>query len=149
TRSALELRGGEAEIPDILKGALTARLDRLGGAKEVAQLAAALGREFSYELLRAASPLHEEALARAVAGLVSAEILHRRGAGLGATYLYKHALIQDAAYQSMVKGARQALHLRVAEALVARFPEVVAEQPEVLARHYIEAQRPEQAIEPL
>ena len=87
-----------------------ARLDRLAPAKEVAQLAATLGREFSYDLLQSVSPLDEASLPQALAKLVAAEVLYQRGLPPQATYLFKHALIQDAAYQSLLKSKRQQYH---------------------------------------
>jgi class 3 adenylate cyclase/predicted ATPase len=126
-------------IPATLHDSLLARLDRQGDAKEVAQLASALGREFSYELLRAVAPWEEPTLRAALGRLVEAELLYQRGLPPEATYTFKHALIQEAAYQSQLKSRRQQVHRRIAEVLAARFPEVAAAQPELLAHHYTEA----------
>src|SRR4029077_17580325 len=100
---------------------LTARLDRLGTAKEVAQLAAVIGRTFSLELLAAVSPWPEATLQRELRHLVQAELVYRRGFGSQTRYFFKHALVQDAAYESLLKREQQQLHLRIAEALAARF----------------------------
>jgi predicted ATPase len=118
-----------------LQDALMARLDRLAAVKEVAQLGAVLGREFAYELLRAVTPLDEATLQQALARLVEAELLYQRGVPPQATYVFKHALIQDAAYQSLLKSTRQQLHQRIAQALAERFPETAETQPELLAYH--------------
>jgi len=126
-------------IPATLQDALMARLDRLATIKDVAQLAAVLGREFPYVLLRAVSSLDEGALQQALARLVEAELLYQRGLSPQATYLFKHALIQDAAYQSLLKSTRQQYHQRIAQVLEAQFPETCATQPERLAQHYTEA----------
>ena len=100
-----------------------ARLDRLATAKELAQLGAVLGREFSYELLQAVAPLDEATLQQGLAQLVEAELLYQRGLPPQATYLFKHALIQDAAYQSLLKSTRQQYHQRIAQVLAERsFP---------------------------
>jgi hypothetical protein len=123
-----------------------ARLDRLSTVKGLAQLGAAIGREFSYALLRAVSPWDEDLLKEALAQLVAAEFLHQQGAPPHATYRFKHALIQDAAYQSLLKSARRQHHQRIATALESGFPEVVASQPELLAHHYTEARLVAQAI---
>ena len=104
-------------IPATLQDALMARLDRLAVVKEVAQLGAVLGREFAYELLRAVAPLDEATLQQALARLVEAELLYQRGVPPQATYVFKHALIQDAAYQSLLKSTRQQYHQRIAQVL--------------------------------
>ena len=133
-------------IPATLQDALMARLDRLAVVKEVAQLGAVLGREFAYELLRAVAPLDEATLQQALARLVEAELLYQRGLPPQATYIFKHALIQDAAYQSLLKSTRQQLHQRIVQVLEARFPETAETQPELLAHHYTEAGLTGQAI---
>ena len=127
-------RGVEA-IPASLADSLMGRLDRLSTAKEVAQRAAVLGREFAYPLLAATVGMDEAALRQGLARLVDAEILFARGEPPAATYTFKHALIQETAYQSLLKRTRQRLHARVAEVLEERFPERVAAEPEVVARH--------------
>jgi class 3 adenylate cyclase len=126
-------------IPATLQDALMARLDRLAVVKEMAQLGAVLGREFAYELLQAVAPLDEATLQQALARLVEAELLYQRGLPPQATYVFKHALIQDAAYQSLLKSTRQQFHQRIAQVLAQRFPETVETQPELLAHHYTEA----------
>jgi predicted ATPase len=131
-------RGMEA-IPASLADSLMARLDRLSAAKEVAQRAAVLGREFGYPLLAAMVGMGEAALRQGLGRLVDAEILFARGEPPAATYTFKHALIQETAYQSLLKRTRQQLHARVAEVLEERFPERVASEPEVIARHYDQA----------
>jgi len=133
-------------IPATLQDALMARLDRLGAAKEVAQLGATLGREFSYDLIRAVSPLDETSLQQALAKLVEAEILYQHGVGQLTRYFFKHALIQDTAYQSLLKSTRQQYHRQIAPTLVERFPETVETQPELVAHHYTEAGLIVQAI---
>src|SRR5262249_49413501 len=133
-------------IPATLQDSMMARLDRLATVKEVAQLGATLGREFSYELIQAVSPLDERSLQQALARLVEAELLYQRGQPPQARYLFKHALIQDAAYQSLLKSKRQQYHQQIAKMLEERFPEIVEMQPELLAHHYTEAGLIEQAI---
>jgi predicted ATPase len=126
-------------IPATLHDSLMARLDRLGTVKEVAQLGATIGREFSYELLQAVSPLDEVTLQHGLKQLVEAELVYQRGLLPQAHYLFKHALIQDTAYQSLLKSTRQQSHRQIAQVLEGRFPETVATQPELLAQHYTEA----------
>jgi len=133
-------------IPTTLQDALMARLDRLGPAKEVAQLGATLGREFSAELLQAVSPLDGETLQRALVKLGEAEILYQRGLPPQATYTFKHALIQDAAYRSLLKSTRQKYHQQIANVLEEEFPETKETQPELVAHHYTEARLATQAI---
>ena len=133
-------------IPATLQDALMARLDRLAPVKDVAQLGAVLGREFSYALLRAVSPLDEATLQQALAQLVEAELLYQRGTPPQATYIFKHALVQDAAYQSLLRSTRQQYHQRIAQVLEAQFPETAETQPELLAHHYTEAGLGEQAV---
>jgi predicted ATPase/class 3 adenylate cyclase len=133
-------------IPVTLQDALMARLDRLGVVKEVAQLGAVLGREFPYALLRAVTPLEEPTLQQGLAQLVEAELLYQRGHPPQATYLFKHALVQDAAYQSLLRSTRQQYHQRIAQVLEARFSETVETQPELLAQHLTEAGLMERAV---
>ena len=123
-------------IPATLQDALMARLDRLAVVKDVAQLGAVLGREFPYELLLAVARLDEVTLQQALAQLVGAELLYQQGVPPQATYIFKHALIQDTAYQSLLKSTRQQYHQRIAQVLTSRFPETVERQPEVAAHHY-------------
>jgi class 3 adenylate cyclase/predicted ATPase len=139
-------RGAAVAIPATLQDSLMARLDRLVTAKGLAQLGATLGRHFSYALLQAIAQLDEETLQRELQRLVTAELLYQRGVPPQATYLFKHALIQDVAYQSLLKSTRQHYHQRIAQVLEARFPEVVATQPELLAHHYTAAGCIEQAV---
>jgi class 3 adenylate cyclase/predicted ATPase len=126
-------------IPTSLQDSLMARLDRLAQVKEVAQLAAALGRTFSHDLLRAVSPLDEPALDAALTQLVDAQLVYRRGLPPDASYEFKHALVQDTAYQSLLKSTRQQYHSRIARVLEERFPDIAEAEPEVLARHFSEA----------
>jgi class 3 adenylate cyclase/predicted ATPase len=133
-------------IPATLQDSLMARLDRLGPAKGVAQVGATIGRQFAYELLQAVSPLDEETLQRELGRLVDAELVYQSGIPPRAIYMFKHALIQDAAYQSLLRTTRQQYHQRIAQVLEAQFPEVAALQPELLAYHYTEAGLSEQAI---
>jgi len=133
-------------IPDTLQDALMARLDQLNTAKEVAQLGAVLGREFAYELLQAIAPQDEDTLHAGLAQLVTAELLYQRGRPPRSRYMFKHALIQDAAYASLLKSTRQQVHQQVAQAFEARFPTVVETQPELVAQHYTAAGCHEQAV---
>src|SRR3990170_4139523 len=126
-------------IPTSLQDSLMARLDRLGTVKEVAQLGATLGREFTYEILQAVSPLDEKTLQAELGKLVEAELLYQRGLPPESRYFFKHALIQDAAYQSLLKSKRQQYHRKIAQILEERFPETVETEPELLAHHYTEA----------
>jgi TOMM system kinase/cyclase fusion protein len=146
TKAVLESVGayGRAPLPSILIPAtlhdsLMARLDRLTTGKEVAQLGAMLGREFNYELLRAVSPLDETTLQRELGRLVEAELLYQRGVPPQARYVFKHALIQDAACQSLLKSTRQQYHKQIAQVLEEQFAETKETQPELLAHHYTEA----------
>ena len=144
-----ELRGSlpALAIPSTLQDSLMARLDRLGSSKEVAQLGATLGRDFSYELLAALSPFGRESLEQALTELVQAELLYQRGTPPHATYTFKNTLTQEAAYYSLLRTKRQRYHRDVARALEERFPETVAAQPELLAYHYGEAGIPASAVE--
>jgi class 3 adenylate cyclase/predicted ATPase len=133
-------------IPDTLQDALMARLDQLNQAKEVAQLGAVLGREFPYDLLQAIAPQDEDSLQAGLAQLVGAELLYQRGRPPRARYLFKHALIRDAAYASLLKSTRQQVHQQIAQVLEARFPALVETQPELVAQHYTAAGCTEQAV---
>ena len=126
-------------IPTTLHDSLMARLDRLAAVREVVQLGATLGREFTYELLQAIWPLDEETLQRGLRRLVDAELIYQRGLPPQARYVFKHALIQEAAYQSLLKSTRQRYHQQIAQVLETRFPDTVKTQPELLAHHYTEA----------
>jgi tetratricopeptide (TPR) repeat protein len=134
------------EIPATLQDLVMARLDRLEGDREVAQFAATLGREFSHELLSAVATVDEPTLQAELAKLVQAEILHAKGRPPRCTYFFKHALLEDALYNALVKTKRQQFHRRVAETLEARFPQTVETQPELLAYHCTEAGLTEKAI---
>jgi predicted ATPase/class 3 adenylate cyclase len=133
-------------IPATLEGSLLARLDRLAPAREVAQVAAAIGREFSYELLAAAAPLPQEELLAALEHLVESGLVFRRGVPPHANYSFKHALVQDAAYATLVRAKRQRLHATIAAAIEQKFPETAQTQPELLAYHHTEAGQAEAAI---
>jgi predicted ATPase len=134
-------------VPATLHAPLLGRLDRLGpSAKNVAQAGAAIGRDFSYELLAAAVPLAEPELQEALRRLVEAGLVFQRGVPPAAEYLFKHALVQDTAYSTLLRGPRQGLHRRIAEALEQRFPDLVQTRPEILAHHYGEAALPDKAI---
>ncbi len=126
-------------VPASLHASLMARLDRLGPAKEVAQIGAAIGREFSHALLAAVVRKPEAELEAALARLLAAGLLFRQGVPPNATYLFKHALVQDAAYGTLLREPRRALHARIAETLESKFAEVAENQPELLARHCTEA----------
>ena len=145
-RYELQAPLGSLAIPATLHDSLMARLDRLPEARPVAQLAATIGREFSYELLGAISALDETALQRELARLVEAEILYQRGLPPSAHYVFKHALIQEAAYQSLLRSTRQQHHRRIAAVLAERFPEASELHPELAAHHYTEAGLAAEAI---
>ena len=134
-------------VPATLHASLLGRLDRLGpAAKNVAQVGAAIGRDFSHELLAAAAPLAEPELREALRRLVEAGLVFQRGAPPAAEYLFKHALVQDTAYSTLLRGPRRALHRRIAEALEERFPDFVETRPEIVAHHYGEAAIADKAI---
>ena len=152
TKAVLEAEGeGEAQrtaagipspsvaVPASLHASLMARLDRLGSAKEVVQIGAAIGREFSHALLAAVVPKPEADLKSALGRLNEAGLVFRQGAPPHATYLFKHALVQDAAYGTLLRETRRALHARIAQALESQFAEIAESQPELLARHCTEA----------
>jgi predicted ATPase len=126
-------------IPMTLHASLMARLDRLASVRQVAQIGAAIGREFAYALLHAVARRPEDELRAALARLVASELVFQRGTPPEAVYAFKHALVQDAAHGSLLRSARQQLHAQIAEALEAHSPELMDSQPEVLARHYGEA----------
>jgi predicted ATPase len=143
-----ELTGplSEISIPATLQDSLMARLDRLPTIREVAQLGSVLGREFAYEMLQAIASLEETTLRKGLDQLVDAELLYQRGRPPHAKYIFKHALVQDAAYQSLLKRTRQYYHQQVAELLEASFPETVKTHPELLAHHYTEAGQVDSAV---
>jgi predicted ATPase len=149
TRLLLERgeQGGIQAIPPTLQQSLTARLDRLGPAREVAQIAAVIGRGFSYPLVRAVAKMEDEALATALERLAEADILLVQGLPPESEYRFKHALIQDAAYENLLKSSRQALHRRTGEVLRDCFPDAAAAAPEALAHHFTQAGLTDAAIE--
>jgi predicted ATPase len=134
-------------IPATLQDSLMARLDRLARDKELAQTAAVIGREFSHALLAAVADRPEPELQTALDRLVSSELVFRRGVSHNATYSFKHALVQDAAYQSLLKSRRRQLHARIARVLKERFPEAAEVEPELLAHHRTEAGFTQQAVD--
>jgi predicted ATPase len=136
----------ELSIPATLQDSLMARLDRLPTLREIAQWGAVLGREFTYEMLHSLAPLEEPVLQTGLGQLVKNELLYQRGRPPRSRYIFKHALIQDAAYQSLLKRTRQQYHQRIARALEEQYPETAKTEPELLAHHYTEAHLPEKAI---
>ena len=160
TKAVLESEGeGEAQrtdgavpspalaVPASLHASLMARLDRLGPAKEVAQIGAAIGRQFSYALLASVVRQREAELGSALDRLIAAGLLFRQGSPPHATYLFKHALVQDTAYGTLLRGQRQELHARIAKVLEQEFQETIGAQPETLAHHYSQAGLVDLAIE--
>ena len=138
-RTAATIPSSAVEVPATLHASLMARLDRLGSAKEVVQTGAALGREFPYALLAAVMRKPEADLHSALDRIVAAGLLFRQGVAPEATYLFKHALVQDAAYGSLLREPRRVLRARIADILESQFGEIAQNQPEVLARHCAEA----------
>jgi class 3 adenylate cyclase len=133
-------------IPTSLHDSLLARLDRLASVRLMAQIGAAIGREFSYTLLRAVSRLPEDEVQTALARLVASELVFQRGTPPDAVYSFKHALVQDAAHGSLLRSTRQQLHAQIAEALESHSTEVIDSQPELLAQHYAEAGLVEKSV---
>jgi predicted ATPase len=133
-------------IPTTLHASLLARLDRLASVRLVAQIGAAIGREFPYALLRAVSHLPEDELQTSLASLVASKLVFQRGTPPDAVYSFKHALVQDAAHGSLLRGPRQQLHARIAEALETLSPEIMDSRPELFAQHYAEAGLVEKSI---
>ena len=138
-QTAAAIPSSSLAVPASLHASLMARLDRLGPAKEVAQIGAAIGREFSHALLAAVVRKPEAELRSALDRLIDAGLLFRQGVPPHATYLFKHALVQDAAYGTLLREPRRALHARIAETLESQFAEIAESQPELLARHCTEA----------
>jgi predicted ATPase/class 3 adenylate cyclase len=136
----------QLHIPATLQDSLMARLDRAPRLREVAQLGSVLGREFAYDMISGLAGIEEEILQSGLGQLVAGELLYQRGRPPRSRYLFKHALIQDAAYQSLLKRTRQQYHQQAAKLLEDRFPEVASTQPELVAHHYTEANCPAQAI---
>jgi class 3 adenylate cyclase/predicted ATPase len=154
TKAVLETSSGSAisatsaMVPATLHASLIARLDRLGSTpKEIAQVAAAIGRDFPYELLAAAAQRTEKELRDAVGRLVEAGLVFQRGVPPQATFLFKHALVQDTAYSLLLRGPRRALHARIARVLEEQFPEVAETQPEILAHHFTQAGMSAEALD--
>jgi tetratricopeptide (TPR) repeat protein len=145
-RTAAAVPSPTLAVPASLQASLMARLDRLGPAKDVGQIGAAIGREFSHALISALVMKPEPELLLALDRLIAAGLLFRQGVPPHASYLFKHALVQDAAYSSFLRKHRQQLHARIAETLETRFPELVSTQPQVLAHHWTEANLTEKAI---
>jgi class 3 adenylate cyclase/predicted ATPase len=146
-RYELTLEAPALAIPTTLNGSLMARLDRHPGAREIAQTGSVVGREFSLEMLAAVSRLPESKLTTALDRLVEADLLKRKGAGPRASYRFKHALVQDAAYESLLISKRQDFHARIAQVLEQRFPDVVATEPALLAHHHTRGGSPAAAVE--
>jgi predicted ATPase/class 3 adenylate cyclase len=145
-RTASAIPSPALAVPASLHASLMARLDRLGPAKEIAQVGAAIGRQFSYALLASLVRQREVELASALDRLIAAGLLFRQGAPPHATYLFKHALVQDTAYSTLLRSDRQQLHARIAEVVERRFPERITREPELLAHHLTEAHEIERAI---
>lgn len=134
-------------IPSSLEDSLMARLDNQAPIKEVAQLAAMLGRSFSHELLAAVWPRDQATLEDGLSNLVAADLMYQRGLPPEASYEFKHALVQDAAYQLLLKSTRQQYHGRIAEALEQLFPDMEKRRPEIFAHHWTEAHQPRKAVD--
>jgi DNA-binding winged helix-turn-helix (wHTH) protein/predicted ATPase len=133
-------------VPPTLQASLAARLDRVAAARPIAEIGAAIGRQFSYELVQAVCGLAEPELQAALARLVAARLLSQRGTPPDAVYSFKHALVQDAAYAGLLRDARRQLHAQIADALEACDPGLADSQPELLAQHYTEAGSPEKSV---
>jgi predicted ATPase len=146
-RYVLRGRIPETAIPTTLHGSLMARLDRATSAKEVAQLAACIGREFSHEMLAAASTLEADALRAALDELSDNQLIDRAGLPSAQIYVFRHALVQEAAYQSLPKTRRRELHACIADVVEARFPKIITRQPEWLAHHLAQSGRAARASE--
>jgi predicted ATPase len=142
TRAVLENGSAKItgrEIPATLHDSLMSRLDRLGPAKEVVQIGAVLGGEFSYELLHAVHPIPETELQRHLRSAIDAELVYARGIAPEASYQFKHALIRDAAYEALLKSRRKELHRLIAQTVDGKFPTLKEKDPEMLAHHWSEA----------
>ncbi len=149
TKSVLETAtgpGATIEVPATLQDSLEARLDRLGTAKEVAEIGSVIGRSFDYDLLSRVTPLDSTALETALDALVESGLATVRGAPPNASYMFKHALVQDTAYASLLRERRSQIHGRIAVALQEIFPDIDGTEPELLARHFTEAGQTETAI---
>jgi predicted ATPase len=139
--------GAQFAIPTTLHASLLARLDRLAPTREVAQIGAALGRSFSHELISAVAQIPQEKLDEALEQLVAAELIYRRGTPPNAEYTFKHALVQDTAYGTLLRSRRQQFHGRIAAVMEGQFPEIVEAQPEMLAQHCVQAGLMDRAVE--
>ncbi len=139
-------RAGSLAIPLTLRDSLMARLDRFTPVKEIAQIGAAIGREFSYELIAAVAPHSRPERDQALAQLTASGLALQQGTPPDAVYTFKHALVQDAAYNSLLRRRRQELHGRIAKVIEERWPDTAAAEPELLAHHYTEAKQPDKAI---
>ena len=146
-RTTASIPSPRLAVPASLQASLMARLDRLGSAKEVAQIGAAIGREFSHALLSAVMGKPEPELAAALERLIATGLLFRQGVAPHASYLFKHALVQDAAYGTLLRDPRRSLHARIVETLESQFQEIAETQPELLARHCSEAALIEKAAQ--
>ena len=145
-RTAAAVLSPARAVPASLQASLMARLDRLGAAKKVAQIGAAIGREFSHTLLSAVVSKPEAELVSALDRLISTGLLFRQGAPPHASYLFKHALVQDAAYGTLLREPRRALHARIAEAFETQFTEIAESQPELVAQHFTDGALFEKAV---
>jgi predicted ATPase len=139
-------RAGSLAVPLTLRDSLMARLDRFTPVKEIAQIGAAIGREFSYELIAAVAPHSGPALDQALAQLTQSGLAFQQGTPPDAVYTFKHALVQDAAYDSLLKARRTQLHGKIAKVIEERWPQTEATEPELLAHHYTEARQPAKAV---
>ena len=148
TKTLIEDKGTKERVPvpSSLQAALLSRLDRLGPAREIAQIGAVIGREFSYDLIATVAATSAADLRSALTELEQAGLLHSRGELPGRTYIFKHALVQDAAYATLLRGRRQELHERTAHAIERDHPEISQRQPELIARHYTEAGQTDAAV---
>ena len=133
-------------IPTTLQDSLMSRLDRLGASREIAQIGAALGRSFPHQLIAAVAPISEAALRNALDQLTGADLMYRRGEPPDATYIFRHALVQDVAYESLLRSRRSQLHSRIADVLTGQFMQSVDSEPEIMAHHLARAGRIEEAI---
>ncbi len=133
-------------VPTTLHESLMARLDRMATVKDVAQLGATIGREFTYELIHLVSQLDHHTLKNELARLVDAGLLYQDGAPANEEYVFKHALIRDTAYEALLRSTRQLYHVRIAQVLVEHFPRLIEAKPELIAYHYTEAHVFEQAV---
>lgn len=139
--------GGDAGVPDTLLDSLMARLDRLGSAKEIAQIGACIGRKFTHELLAVISDIGEADMRKAMTQLMDSELVYRHGSAANPAYSFKHALVQDAAYRSLLRSRRREVHRRIAETLVSAFARSAEAEPEIVAYHFSQARLYQPAID--